>query len=500
MILILAAVRGGVQAMKHKEYRIPDRQKKLWLCLCIFALAASAYVWYCSRMMVEVPHLSWLDQIPLAELFYQGRLGFADLCSRYGEHGLLGSNLLYLLNVALFHGMTGFDVVVNDGIVILTGAVVVYMTYAMLKDTAVCLGCIFGEVLFLFGFAQGSSGGMETQVRLGLLFFLLAMVFVDRQLQGWEASGTGISGSRQVWLTVLMIFLSINVFGTLYSFAGVPFVWLVILVDTAVRRRKGCQADGKKLLTGAVYMAATALYVVQYRLAGYMQYEIRQEQGVWQQLSYALLHPVQTVLCLFSWYANGLLGWAYHESVRYSRMFWLCTGAAAAGILLAAVFLFFRSGMQKQTWIPLMCIIYSFGVFCLVLLGREVSWEWFANEWYHVHLKLAYASAVWIFGYAGAGHVKRTGWKALCACSILILSLYAAGESHNARKRAPYVQAYYQNMQKYLYIEDEKEMPVDASGNTPLLHSLDQTMESVRILRTWHLSVFWTEYKKTNRS
>ena len=78
------------------------RRKKA--VFCILLLASFAYIWYCNAVMTEVPHLSWFDQLPIADAWFQGRLTWKDLISSYhsGEHGMFANHVLYLLNVIWF--------------------------------------------------------------------------------------------------------------------------------------------------------------------------------------------------------------------------------------------------------------------------------------------------------------------------------------------------------------------------------------------------------------
>jgi hypothetical protein len=463
------------------------RRKKA--VFCILLLASFAYIWYCNAVMTEVPHLSWFDQLPIADAWFQGRLTWKDLISSYhsGEHGMFANHVLYLLNVIWFQGCTKFDVYLNDLNVVVTGAICMVLSYRMLKQMKSCLFYLAAEALFLFSFVQGSSGAMETQVRLGILSFLITMIFVDRELRECATQSR-----KHLYAALLLIALSILVFGTLYSFAGVPLVWLLVLITY----RRDSKGQKRKLAVAAVYALSVPVYLAEYRIFGFMQDAVQERAGVMQNLGYALAHPVNTLKCLLAWYANGVMGWAYHESGKYTPAGWMLFGVLACTFLVFAVVLFFRCRMYERTWLPLMCIVYSFGVFWLVLLGRETQWEWFSSEWYSVHMKIAYAGAVWIIGYV-SGRQKGIWKKLVCTGSVLLLCVCSCMGNYEAVKRAPYVHLYYKNMQKYLFVEDERLMPVDAAGNTPLLDTLDRTMDAIAVLKKYRLSVYkyWDAYE-----
>ncbi len=84
------------------------------------------YIGSCEAIMVEVPYLTWFPQIMMADRFLSGEFGFLELFVCGGEHGMLANNIIYLVNVLLFHGMTKFDVVLNGINVILTGCMVIW--------------------------------------------------------------------------------------------------------------------------------------------------------------------------------------------------------------------------------------------------------------------------------------------------------------------------------------------------------------------------------------
>lgn len=470
-----------------------DRYKNSRLYIfIIFILGAVFYIWYCSSIMVEVPQQTWFNQLPLAELFYEQKLRFRDLFSRFGEHGMLANNILYLINLTLFRGCTMFDVMINDFNVIITAGLFIGISYKMLQNgrKEYFIAFLMAEACFLFSSTQGSSGGMETQVRLGILFFLIAMIFVDNELRNYT-----VLPRKHFYLTAIIIFLSINVFGTLYSFAGVPLVWFLIFYKRIRIFNSDSAAISKRTSAIAgIYLISIIIYVAEYQLYGVLSGNTEGGTGILHNLIYMVVHPVHTMKCLFSWYSNGAFGWAFHESQQYNQTVWLFMGAVIFLIILYAVFLFIRSKMYEKSWIPLMCIVYSFGVFVMVFLGREVEWEWFANEWYSVHIKLSLAGTVWIYGYAADKNMLQ---KLLCAINVFILFTFCCIGNHYTIQRAPAVHAYYKNMQKYLFISNKKDMPVDESGNTPLLQSLDMTMDSIELLQKYHLSVYkyWDAYE-----
>lgn len=457
-------------------------KKMIRFSMAVIVIFALFYIWYCNAIMVEAPSLSWFRQIRMADQFFSGDLGITDLFSSFGEHGMLACNVIYLLNVSLFHGMTKFDVILNDINVIITGSIIVYGIICTIGGEWEKRICIMIASLFMFTCMQGSSGAMETQVRLGLLFFIIACSAVDKELHMQQ-----YHKNKHLIKTLLLMFLSINVFGTMYSFAAIPLVWAIIFYNSWKNR----QLLKNQVMVAAGYFIFIIIYIFEYKIL----VDSHRNESIFDVAIQLFTHPVETLKCICSWCANGILGWGYHESATYNGKTWLVVGGIVFLMVLFSVALFFITKMYLETWIPLLFITYCFGVMVMVFLGRNSGWEWFANEWYNVHLKLLYAGTVWIYIYVWDQKKGRSRFLCL-ACSGFFCVCSIVGTKY-CLQRAPYVHAYYENMQKYLFVDDPQDMPVDEDGNTPLIASLDTTMEGIRILREHNLSVYryWDAYE-----
>lgn len=447
-------------------------------CYAALLLFALTYITYCSLTYVELPYSTWFDQMPLADLYYTGKMRVHDLFSRYYEHGMLANNIIYLINIILFHGITLFDIYLNSLNVIIAGWVLAYSTMKIMDSRKDIIFWLIAEFIFMFSLFQGSAGGMDTQVRMGLLFFILTMVMVDRELCQDNCS------RLHFFSTICMIVLSINVFGTLYSFAGVPCVWIIVLY----KRVAIGKVKRRHIIISLVYLLTIPVYLIEYGGLGGTPGNL----GVGRSLSN--FYPIEIIKGLAAWYANGVLGWSFHESHVYREAMFLAVGAMVFVITVVSVVLFVRLEMYKKTWLPLMFIVYPFGVFALVYLGRATGWDWFSNEWYTVHLKISAAAVIWIYAYS-YDRIKRFKAGIVGVC-ILVVAFGIIGNYYTV-KRAPAIHNYLVEKQKYLYIDNPSDMPVDETGSTPLLHSLDVTMNSIEIMRKYNLSVYqyWDAYK-----
>lgn len=449
------------------------------IILIIFSIS---YVVYCSNIMIELPYLTWLDQVPLIDKWFSGTITIKDLVSKYGEHGMFAYNILWIINATFFHGSTLFDVWINDIIVFLCAFLLVNETKRFL-ETKWLYFAITGELLFLCSFIQGSSGAMETQVRLGILFFVLTMCYIEKDLREPDKCST-----QKLIKDCILIVLSINVFGTLYSFAGVPLIWCICLFNFFKREKHISRTE---VVISATYVVTIPLYIIEYDLTSLWSGNSSQNAtGMLTNFINCIFQIKNTIKCIFSWNANGVLGWAFHEKENYSSKQWLFIGLIITIIIIFSIVMFFATQMYKKTWIPLMTIVYSVGICTMVLLGRKTDFEWMANEWYSTHIRIQFAGAIMILCYSSRELVKK---RLVCIMAIIssigICCFIIVGDYYTIN-RAPALKAYYQNMQPYLFIENEKDMPVDEYGQTPLLNSSYTTWNSINILKKYNLSIY----------
>lgn len=448
----------------------------IWLIFCL------SYIIYCNYVMIELPYLTWLDQLPLADQWLSGDMRASDLFSKYGEHGLLGNNILWLINVSFFHGTTKFDVYINDIYVCVSAALFVYLTDKYIVRFRYRVLAIVGELVFLCSFMQNSSGAMETQVRAGLAFYILSYIFIEKDLMMPEECSI-----RKLVADVILIILTINVFGTLYSFAGIPFIWFMCLFYRFYKKESGTKVK-VRLIISLTYLATIPIYVIEYRLLSRISHD-KDGVSVFSNLIDCILHPIRTMQCVFSWNANGLLGWAYHERTGYSSTQWLIIGAAVTMITLLCITYFFKNEYHENTWLPMVSIVYSIGVCALVVLGRSAEFEWLSNQWYNTHIRFQMAAVMYMLVVMLVNSRARI-IKVIAMVSYTFMICFACISMLCELQRAPYVKEYYKEIQKWLFVHEKEELVTDENGNTPLLHTLDMSWRGINILKKWDLSVY----------
>jgi len=448
----------------------------------LFAVVAGfaiLFAVYAGLSSANVAYLSWFAHVPMIERAFAGTLIWTDLVQRYGEHGLFGYNALLLVNLKLFSLNVLFDAYLNAGVVAAVG-VVVGRTYLQTLQQGVSVG---GAVLrfvpvalALFSVTQGSSGAMETQVRIGTLGTLLIAVFIDRVLCDPRKE----AGVRAMLAVGALVLGGVIIFGTLYSFAWFPALWLMLgwAAWTRPRTREFAMVAAL-ILVGAV-PGYLVFYDVSLAFGG-------NEDGMIDRSGYVI---------------RSLLGSL--SSATLSRTFWendpalshgwlLLNGtfvAAAYGFSLALVW---RNRMLERTWLPILMIASSLGVALMVALGRagHMDWSGGTNYWYAVHTKFGLAGCLWIFADA-LGSVPRrkmvsTPSRAIHAGgAVLVLSLLISNAAD--WRRAPHVRRYFESMVPYAY--SSQPMPLSVRGETPFHATPEETRTAMEVFRRHRLTFF----------
>ena len=435
-----------------------------------------------SFRMVEMPYETWFDQMPLAEKFYSQTLTLWDLMTTYGEHGMLGTNLLFLFNVSWFNLTTNFDVCLYIFAILIVG--IVYMTnirssFSTRSNQAAYYVCEFSMCFLVFSVMNGIGGGMNTQVRLGFLFGIVSMHMCNKVM-------TGEMPRKYQICTYIIIFLSVNVFGTLYSCGAVSGIALVVLYR--LFKKKAKKSDIKILV---LYTVCFVLYFLQYGLLNRANSSTAVLSGGLFKLSSLLDMPCG----LLAFCGNMVLGYSAVADGLVSDRTYMIIGALVLIIILYAAILYFHKKMYDVTFLPLLLMGYSFSVFVMVSVGRH-SGMWLSNPWYHLHTVPALVAAVWIIAWSIAkcpavrAKIKWTAIFFILLCSMLGTVIGV--------KRAPYEKEWDLSKQPYFFAESIDELPVDDNGYTPLLHSPEVTMQSIETMKKYNLSIYryWNSYEK----
>lgn len=454
--------------------------KKYKFEILMLTIGCVFFVAFCNSFMIELPHLSWFGHFRLIEPFFEGKLEFSDLLRiRSGSCGLLGYNLLFLFNTVCFKMTTFFDVYLNDLIVLIVGIVSIYIlqkikikkgiSYIM----AAALICIVD-----FSAIQLSSGAMETQVRLGILFFVFSSVYIDKILVDKYSKNDLIS-------SIILIFLSMNVFGTAYSFAGIPVIFLICFL-IFIKNKK---IDIARLFIILSYILAAIIYFLQYFVLAQGLWRLK-ESSFFSCVINILTHPFEVFRAICGYNASGLIGSAGYLDGKVSSEFYFSLGLVLTAIMLYAMIKFVQLKIYKKTFIPIMFMGYSFFVPLLVMLDREVSLEWVINEWYVVNTKLGIIGTIMILFYVFQVTKFKNISKFISGISLTLMFVFSIYGNILHINRSKYVKIYYEAKQPYLFAQSIEELPVDGNGLTPLIATPEDTMDAINIMRKYRLSVY----------
>lgn len=462
------------------------------LLLGMVALMGVYFGIYATVSGANVAYLAWFAHVPMIEKYFAGTWVWQDAIQRYGEHGLFGYNLLLLCNVKYFHLNVFFDIYLNVGVVTGVGLIAA-RAYSRAEPTVVGgwlkVG-LFAPVAFaLFSVTQQSSGAMETQVRLGSFFYLLAAYWIDRMLL--KPRATAATGAGTLLACFCLILLAVLVFGTLYTFAGFPALMALCLYAMVARLGKQGYA--------AYILAALILAIVAY--IRFYDLKLAPSAGT---ASVAWIERLSfSIRFLATYLGSATLGRTlWEDGATTSRALMLWNGLFVAAAYLYSLWLFWRTNMHRVTWLPLMMIAYTVGVGVLVLIGRGAmfGWDGGTNYWYAVHVKFALAGCLWIYAHAllqarAAGNTvdlsARLGRGAIISC-VTISAACVVGlvlSNYLDWRRAPHVRRYFEAMIPY-GLGTLDEMPVDASGQTPFRSSPAETKYALRVFRDHGLTFY----------
>ncbi len=453
-----------------------------------FSFGFIAYLLYVFYAYVEAPFESFIDKFYLIKLAYSGKLRFKDLLIPYTENGMLASNLFFLFNLKLFKFSVLAESLMNALLVAIIGYMVIFKYTKLLnvRKNAFYYVSVVVMAAFLFTFMQQGGGGMSLQVRFGLTAFVVVSFMIDKVF-------LNKCGILYYFFTIVMIFMSINVFGSAYSFAELPFIFLIILVLIISRKK----LDWKNIGIGFAYVCAGVLYFVEYGfLEGAGQSDNAVGGGLFVKLWYFLSNIKNVITGFVFWCGSVVLGRSSIEEGWISPNMYLLVGVIVLVMIIIAIYLYFKSRMYEVTYLPIMWFGYFVILYFIICAGRIEVLEvqgvaWVTSSWYTVHTKLIPAVILGVYLYAiDCKKVKFTFTKICIYISGLFLFLTLAYGSFCNFIRLPSERLWVKNRQAYFFAESIDELPVDENGMTPLMQDQKTSWEAIKTLRKYHLSLF----------
>ncbi|MFA5160819.1 MAG: hypothetical protein WC421_01105 [Elusimicrobiales bacterium] len=457
------------------------------LTLLIFTVY---YAWYTRVTTMDVAWFSYLTQLQIADKLFTHTLTFKDMFVRYGEHGLLGHNIISLANIAWFRLNTLFDAYLNVGIVAGCGAIAYYACRSSFGDRRGLYAQIPLLLLCVLMFSvlqEACTGDMETQVRLGTLSFMTAAYAMSRYMLNPHKKFPA--------LEITLLFLSVNIFGTLYSISWQPALAGLMVFDCIARRR----FEKNYVWIFAAMVACWVLYCYQYQYNPFLKSDPAQP-GILGKMAMMAAHPYEPMKSIFAYLGSATLnGFLFFDGVIPHPRVFTVNGLFVFSVYVYAAVVYFRTGMYQKTFLPPMMMAYTFFIIILVQLGRPGDWSWGTSYWYTVHVKFGLAACVWILGLdllerraaaaAQAGRTSEiravTAAYAVVAAVLLAVQIYS---SYRDWRRAPYVMQWFEGIANYALNPDGT--VIDAAGTTPMRLSSEDSRRAIEIMRKYKLSVY----------
>lgn len=441
-----------------------------------------AYYTYVNQF--NVVFLGWFFQIPLFQKYFDHTLIFNDLLMHsFGEHGMLGYNIISLFNLVFFKWNTLFDAYLNVFVVFFTGLVFYFSykrsfsNYQRLSKFLICI-----PLLILFSVIQQSSASMETQIRLGLLSFFITSFLLSNYL---------VSPKKEKWWWVIVgLFLSINVFGTMYSFSWIPGFLFVIGFNIFKNRK----ITLKELFIILAVIVFGILYFVEYKI-GSRVVNLASDMTLWESFQKIISSPIDALKFMLAYLGGSTLSRTLFESrlIVYIPVFFV-NGVFIFFVYLFSFIKFFSLKIYNKSWLPLIMMVYTPTIGLMIMIGRNLSWNWGTNYWYAVHTKIGLAACLWviIYDFVQKYKLSKINYISIAVVSFILLSQLFS--TVGDWQRSPYVKDWYKVKADYMYNPEKDNL--DSNNDTPLIAPYNVSMEVIDFLKKYGLNVFSKPIKK----
>ena len=461
--------------------------KKWNLKYFIFLGGFIFYISYIIYIYWNIPFFDTMfDFLWLPEKFHEGTLSLGDFRFHYGEHGMMGYSLLYLLNTLFFNLSMRFEILLNTILVILNGIVacIIYCKTLEKRNFLFYIGFAL-IVLVMFSPTQGFHSGMSIQIRLGITLAFITLFYSEKIYQSEKSSI-----SSYILLYVLLV-LSYIVFGTFYTFswiAAIIFIYTSRMIYEKVKKVQN--RNDAYYIEIAIMFICVVVYFLFYR------------PSIGNQLSKNNENVFVFILNLFKFITvsmgSATLPWDAVADGHLSKNILLLNSLFITIITFIALLLYCITKMWKKTLVPPIMILYSVFTFIQIYLGRADSNIFHSyNSWYNVHTKYMLTAVIWIYFYTVVDSnridIKSNILKPIIVQGIsgfliaIAITLFFIGFIIFSN-RVPYLKAWYDR--KIPYLIGEYALTSDENGSTELLVPYDKAMQGIEILRKYKLNVF----------
>ncbi|WP_148293849.1 hypothetical protein [Azospirillum sp. B4] len=477
-------------------------KKSSYVYMCALASLAPIllYSYYIINTSVDIPFQTSFFFLTNLRAYYDGTLTLADLTVPFGEHRVIGCNLIFLANAILF----GLNTRIEHYIFFLCYAammVAIFIPYvanhASLTTGKQNRHMVSFFILTLFmaminmSPIQYYDTGMGVQVIIGLFFSILYFLAADHLLrQGPNATRTA--------LLIAAAFMAFILFGSGYSAAAIIATLAFVAYRCLILGNRG-RAEA---LVAAVTFISLLLYVKM--PGGVPLHGGAPENGGSGLISRALsclTHPVLFGDYILVSLGSSIIGHRPLEDMHTGLGIYRVIGAVVLLLSLWGLYKFHTRRTIFSNALPALLIVYGLADIAIVCFGRweyilENGAAWGTGAWYIYHHKLCAIGAFWIMALLLADRpdseaalpVGERGPVVLAAASIIgIIGPQVMADVHMIRT-VPYIYRFTAQAVPYAYFPDL--LPGKPDETSLFLWPVAQTRKDLAFLRAHNLGPY----------
>jgi hypothetical protein len=460
--------------------------KTLSLLALLVALPAAALdFWYIRSTSIDVPFQTSFFFMDNLIKYYNGTLTFKDMTVPYGEHRVLGTNIIFIINAIIFKLNTKIEHWIFFLVYLITDFLIISkFVISGIRTSTIKSSNIFYTLFTIFIFSalcftlnQHYDTGMGVQVILGLLFSLFYIFTVDYIV----TKGISLASGIFLFVEMLPTFL---VFGTGYTYDAAFAILLCIAMRCVIRRRIET--------TDIVIFAVTTLGCILYIKMPFAD-PLSGTSGLGHRLLAMALSPVKVANFFLVSLGASIIGQRPFSDSLIDVHSYRTLGIFVSVLYLASLVIIYKTRKAVISYVPVLLILYTILNIFIVCLGRwdymDSTGSWGVGAWYVYHNKLGLIGAVWtICTYLATypiGAPAKPSRSALYAISTLtisaiILAPEAISEWHVV-KAVPFVRQFTEQAEYYAFFPEDT--PADSNGVTPFYWQRDELLKYLDVMR-----------------
>ena len=425
--------------------------------------------------------------LPLVERAFEGTLTFGDLRLRFGEHGMFGHSLLFILNAYVFNLSVRFELVISMLFTALYGGIAVrlYCKTISKRNIFFYVGFVMILIAMFIQSQVGGITGMSHQVRMGVGFAFLSLFYAEKL---YTEKRFSVISRLPLYILIVLSYL---IFGTFYTFSWI----FAIIIVYSLRMLYGKIVDMKtSYLDYCIEIVLLLCCVIIYFLF-YTPYL----GGAGVQVTGGIISRVMSL----TWFivvsmGSATLSWDAVAGGHISSFFIYLNSFFMTLAVIVSLVLYVYTKMWKKTLLPPIMILYTVSLFGQIHLGRAGDGVFHAyNGWYNWHTQFLLVAVIWIFMYTiiekksfqiNFIKLKINTIRNMAIATVLLLLIPISVTHLTFHYRAPHIKAFIEF--RIPYLTGEQDLHISEHGLTPLLWPLEETQAGIAFLRENRLNVF----------